>query len=128
MNNSGQSRDEIWQQRNEIFRPQWFACLFGAKLGLGDTFWIGHFGLQLMMVPFGLVLYVIAYVVNQDRAEAVFYPFSILQLILSIAVFQAVVRVAWRMRQAGKWPWLAILFSGLNVVTAAYYMSVFSTI
>ncbi|PIE13789.1 MAG: hypothetical protein CSA70_03480 [Rhodobacterales bacterium] len=120
------SREEIWEQRAQVFRPAWFGRLFGARLGLGDTFWIGHFGLQLLVVPLGLVFYSIALVVMPDRPEAVFGPFSIFQVLLSLAVFQAVIRVAWRVRGTGIWPWIAMLFSAANVYVAYYYASKFA--
>jgi len=43
--------DAIIAERAKIFTPQWFGDLFGARLGYGDTFWLGNFGVLLFVVP-----------------------------------------------------------------------------
>jgi len=39
------------EARKEIFRPKWFGQLLRGELSLGDTFWIGNFGVALVFVP-----------------------------------------------------------------------------
>lgn len=39
------------EARKEIFRPKWFGRLLKGELSLGDTFWIGDFGVALVFVP-----------------------------------------------------------------------------
>ncbi len=38
-------------ERARIFTPGWFGDLVSGRLGFGDTFWLGLFGVLLFVVP-----------------------------------------------------------------------------
>ncbi|MEC3860196.1 hypothetical protein VK792_02770 [Mesobacterium sp. TK19101] len=101
---------EIAETRAEIFRPAWFGRLFGARLGLGETFWSGHVGLQLVAMPLWLLLVVVVPTVAPGLRAGSLLLFFIGSAIVTLLVTQAVVRVALAGRH-GLWGWIASLFS-----------------
>lgn len=48
--------DAIAAERARIFSPRWFADLLSGRLGAGDTFWLGNYGIGLMAVPAVMLL------------------------------------------------------------------------
>lgn len=43
--------DAITAERARIFSRKWFADLMSGRLGAGDTFWLGNYGIGLAIVP-----------------------------------------------------------------------------
>ena len=43
--------DDIAEEREKIFTPDWFKSLFAGRLAPGDTFWLGNYGVGLFVVP-----------------------------------------------------------------------------
>lgn len=138
MNDEMQSENKaLWDERSKILRPEWFGRLFGAKLGLGDTFWAGHFGIQLLLVPIGVFGFGIASMSAPSVAsggdaaavDTVMWLFLVLQAGIALLVTQAVLRVGMRARNAQSedknsrgWRWAAMVCSVLYSFTAAYYV------
>lgn len=100
----------IAEARAEIFRPAWFGRLFGARLGLGETFWTGHVGLQLLAMPLWLLLVVVVPQVSPGLRTGSLLLFFIGTAGVTLLVTQAVIRVAFGTR-SGAWGWIASLFS-----------------
>ncbi|WP_425098538.1 hypothetical protein [Tropicibacter sp. S64] len=96
----------IAAERAAMFRPAWFGRLFGAKLPLGETFWAGHVGLQLVLMPFWLGLIVVLPQIAPSLANGSIFVFFALSGAISALVSRAVVVIALR-GQGGPWRWPA---------------------
>ncbi|MFW2541607.1 hypothetical protein ACN2XU_03115 [Primorskyibacter sp. 2E107] len=109
--------ERIAADRAAMFRPDWFSRLFGAKLALGETFWGGHVGIQLVLMPLWLVLIVILPQIAPGLAAGgilVFFSFSVL---VSALVSRAVLSIALR-GEGGAWRWGAAGLSALITFTS----------
>ena len=83
-------------ERAKIFTPGWFADLLGARLGFGDTFWLGLFGVMLFVVPAVVLIGGLLYA----QAAAALTPFfriaAGLYGLWTLGVLQALVRIGAR--------------------------------
>lgn len=89
------------QARRAYFTPAWFRQHFAGMLGLGDTFWIGHYGSQLALVPLGFFLAMIIQILAPQALTGALRGFVVLQSVYNIGVTQAVIRVALGAEVAG---------------------------
>lgn len=99
-----------------MFRPAWIASLARGELPLGETFWGGFLGMQLILMPLWLVLVVFVPAFLPGFGWWTMLVFFVLQAVWTLVVTQAVVRVAPGARQAGGWRWVAILVAVLTLV------------
>lgn len=109
----------IYAARSQMFRPRWLRRLIAARLGLGETFWGGHYGMQLVLMPVWLLLVVVAPAVFPSAGNALWAGFFLIQTLWSVAVTQAVWRIAPKARVDGGWRWAAMGLSLLNSGLAA---------
>ena len=73
MNNpSPQELRAIHAARHRSFTPRWFAALFGGRLGVGETFWMGNLGVALVVVPVALVILLLLLRVDAVGAASAF--------------------------------------------------------
>ncbi|WGW03176.1 hypothetical protein [Tropicibacter oceani] len=114
---SPQDLDRIARERQEMLRPQWLLRLFRGDLPLGETFWGGHLGLQLVLMPLWLTLIMVVPLVVPGLRPASLMLFFGLTLALSVGVTRAVILVAPRAGKGG-WRWIAVLVS--LVITAQH--------
>ncbi|MFZ7089645.1 hypothetical protein [Primorskyibacter sp. 2E233] len=101
---------EIARARGQMFRPVWFARLFRGDLALGETFWGGHLGMQLVLMPLWLLLIVLLPAVAPGAGRGSILAFFVLSGLVSALVTRAVIIVAPR-SDAGIWRWVAIAVS-----------------
>lgn len=103
-------------ERAQIFTPRWFGDLLTARLGFGDTFWLGHFGVLLFVMPAAVLVGGLLYA----EAEAALMPF--LRIVTGIyglwvlAVLRAMVLRAGR----GGWPVTGYVLSVVIAAAALY--------
>lgn len=83
---------DIAETRAGYFSPRWFADLFGARLGFGDTFWIGNFGVLLFIVPLAIFASLMMAYVSPYALEMLYKSVAGALALYRIAVFQAVLR------------------------------------
>lgn len=102
---------EALAARRTYFTPAWFARLFGARLGMGDTFWIGHFGTQIALVPLGVAVALAVMLAAPSAMTTALFVIVALEAALHLAVSQAVLRVALGTRGLLGWRIAAVLFS-----------------
>ena len=106
---------EIRRDRAGIFRPAWFADLARGRLSLGETFWGGYVGVQLIAMPLWILVMVPAMAAEGDGLVPWSLPwllvlaFYLLQLGWTLAVTRAVFAVAPKARPAGGWRWVAMI-------------------
>ena len=87
-------------ERAKIFTPGWFGDLVSGRLGFGDTFWLGLFGVLLFVVPAVVLLAGLVYAL----ATPATVPF--LRLVSGLyGIWTALVlRGLWRTGAHGGWP------------------------
>ncbi|AUC51691.1 hypothetical protein CDO87_00120 [Sagittula sp. P11] len=106
---------EIRRDRARIFRPAWFADLARGRLSLGETFWGGYVGVQLIAMPLWILVMVPAMAAEGNGLVPWSLPwllvlaFYLLQLGWTLAVTRAVFAVAPKARPAGGWRWVAMI-------------------
>jgi len=88
--------EALARERAKIFTPGWFADLFGARLGFGDTFWLGLFGVMLFVVPAVVLIAGMLYA----QAPGAMMPFlrvvAGLYTLWTLGVLQALLRIGVR--------------------------------
>ncbi|KPP93792.1 MAG: Triose-phosphate Transporter family [Rhodobacteraceae bacterium HLUCCA08] len=108
--------------RRDIFRPAWFGRLLRARLGLGDTFWIGNIGVALVFVPVTVLVGVLASLVLSDRAlDLVLAALLVGLCAYQIVLTRAVWIVARRTPEVGSWRWVGLALTALGVLSYGYY-------
>ncbi|MEQ5870558.1 hypothetical protein J4E08_11685 [Sagittula sp. NFXS13] len=102
---------EIERERAAMFRGPWIAKLARGELSLGETFWGGFLGMQLILMPLWLVLVAFLPAFFPSVGWATRLAFFVLQAVWTAVVTQAVLRVAPKSYQAGGWRWGAMILS-----------------
>lgn len=110
----------IMAERRRYFTPSWFADLLSARLGLGDTFWIGNYGTALIFVPMGMLLVLPGRLVLPPAGATwlIALWFALVALFF-LALTVAMLRLALRTPAAGGWRWLGVVLTASNAVSAA---------
>lgn len=109
---SDTARAETVKAREGYFKPAWFMDLFDARLSFGDTFWIGHFGTGIVLVPFGFFMALMVVVVMPPIYLDVFLMgYFALTGVFSVLITTAVIRTGWRAKSAGVWRWIGMISS-----------------
>ena len=106
-------------ERAKIFTPGWFADLFGARLGFGDTFWLGLFGVLLFVVPAVVLIGGVLYA----QAAAALMPFfritAGLYGLWTLGVLQALLRIG----AHGGYPMVGLVVTA-GIALAGFYTAV----
>ena len=119
--------DAIHETRAEMFRPAWIGRLIAGRLPLGETFWGGHLGMQLVFMPLWLLLVVVVPAAIPLAAWGAWMLFFGLQFLWVMAVTQAVIRVAPGAKSVGIWRWLAIAVALMLAAQAIWLLRQFFT-
>lgn len=115
-NPSEKELHEIAETRAGYFSPRWFADLFGARLGFGDTFWIGNLGVLLFIVPLAIFASLMMAYVSPRALELLFKSVAGALAIYRIGVFQAVLRTGIRSPAPLGWRTAGIALTALWTV------------
>ena len=110
---------EEWQaikaERARIFRPAWFADLLAGRLGLGDTFWIGNYGVALIFVPAILLVNVLLVNFAPGVVGPVLAVLVGLVGLYKLALLRAVWITAGRTPEVGGWRWAGVAITAVDV-------------
>ncbi len=117
----------IAAERAEMFRPRWIGRLARGELGLGETFWGGHLGMQLCFMPLWLVMVVAVPAVFPTAGWGSWLVFFVAQALWSLTVTRGVIRVAPGATGAGGWRWVAVAVSALLSLQALGWLWVMLT-
>ena len=127
---------EEWPQaannRKEIFRPIWFRKLVGGKFSLGDTFWIGNFGVPIVFALLGFAILLILSIFTGENEQAASYSIAVMMVLLVIyyaLLVRAVFTCAVRTPQVGAWRWVGLAFTMGQLATismVAFFMLSFT--
>lgn len=106
-------RKEAVEARKEVFRLAWFGRLLGGQLSLGDTFWIGNFGVTLVFVPAAFaVLFLMRIFGSHDQTQ--FMGMIAITVVLALYwafLTRAVFLTALRTPQVGGWRWFGLAYT-----------------
>lgn len=105
---------ELAKERAKIFSPQWFANLFGARLGFGDTFWLGNYGMLLFFVPVLVLISGVLYAQSAGAMMSFMRVFAASMGVWRLGILQALVRIGPR----GPWPIAGVLWTAGEALTA----------
>ncbi|RYG93044.1 hypothetical protein EU803_02755 [Loktanella sp. IMCC34160] len=100
------------EERRRIFSPGWFQDLLAGRLGLGDTFWIGNYGVGLIFVPAAVLLPMLPQLALGPRALTLSSGFLTAGLTLYLAALTRAVFIRARATpQVGGWRWVGVAFT-----------------
>lgn len=110
--------DAIQAERRAFFTPAWFGRLLRGALPLGDTFWIGNYGVGLALLPVGVVIFVATALIAPEAA-----PRALSGLFFCVGLYHlALLRAVWiageRPPKAGIWRWIARALTLLTALAA----------
>lgn len=106
------------QNNPKYLTPKWFGSLFRGELGLGDTFWVGAIGAQLIFAPFWFFLVIFVIILASTAMDGFILVVSAFYAVYYGALLRAVTIVALRCDKAvGGWRWSAIVFTLIFLLT-----------
>ena len=115
-------------ERRRIFTPHWFGDLLSGRLGLGDTFWIGNYGVALIIVPILVLVPLLTAIFLGPGAHRivslVLYGALTVYLVL---LTRAVLRTARRVPEVGGWRFAGIAITVIQAALAALFTWAFLT-
>lgn len=85
--------EALARERANIFTPGWFADLVSARLGFGDTFWLGLFGVLLFVVPAVVLIGGLLYAQAPGALMPFFRIAAGLYALWTLGVLQALLRL-----------------------------------
>lgn len=111
------------EARKELFRPKWFGQLLKGELSLGDTFWIGNFGVAFVFVPISFAVMLLMTVFGiSDQNQAI--ALSVIAAFLAVywaALTRAVFKTALRTPQVGGWRWIGVGYTALQFAAVTIF-------
>lgn len=112
---------QIQSDRAKIFSSGWFADLLSGRLGFGDTFWLGNYGVLLFVVPAVVLISGLLYA----QAPGGLLPF--LRIVggamglWRVCILRALLTVRRRTGARGAWPVVGLLWTLGEAVSALWY-------
>lgn len=115
----GQSpHDQTIEARKDYFHPAWFAALLKGELGLGDTFWIGNYGVGLVFMPIIVLVLMFGPMVLPATLATWLGQLLLAALALYFLLLtRAVWTVARRTPESGGWRWVGVVLTALQVLS-----------
>jgi hypothetical protein len=114
--------ETIAETRARYFTPRWFFDLFAARLGFGDTFWIGNLGTLIFIVPLAVLGSMFAAIISEQLLEVFYKSVAGLLAVYRLGVAQAVLRTG--VKSAAPLGWritgiaLTLLWAGAEIMVA----------
>lgn len=113
-----QELDRTHAERHRYFTLSWFGRLLRGDLSLGDTFWIGNYGIALFTVPFGTLLALVARMISEATFGSFLMACGGVLALYHLTLTRAVWLTARRTPSAGGWRWVGVVLSLLNALLA----------
>lgn len=107
----------------KFFTPAWFKALFRGEHSLGDTFWGGVFGVQLVFIPLWVAAEFFIQITVPTLEPTVFLISNVIFLIYSLLLTRAVLIVARKSPKSGGWRWAAVIYCALSAGIFAWLVS-----
>lgn len=99
--------EAIEAERAKIFTPQWFGDLLGGRLGFGDSYWLGNFGVLMFAVPAVVLIAGLLYA----QAPGAMIPFLRAVAVIYAAWLLGVLRALFRIGPKGGWPIFGMIWT-----------------
>jgi hypothetical protein len=101
------------QDRRRYFTRAWIRSMLQGREGLGDTFWVGNFGMLLIIVPLAALVPVLLSGVGMGPGLLIPLQGLFLALVglYFVGLGRAVFIVARRTPQAGPWRWVGLAYT-----------------
>ena len=117
-----QTLSRIHAERARIFRPAWFRDLLAGRLGLGDTFWIGTYGVPVVAVFAAAGLFCLLLILRRlpglggilDSPQPWLVALALLNAAYSLLLTRAVWIAARRCPEVGLWRWVGLALTALQ--------------
>ncbi|PIE09605.1 MAG: hypothetical protein CSA72_12020 [Rhodobacterales bacterium] len=113
-----QELDRIHAERHGYFTPKWFGRLMRGELSLGDTFWIGNYGVALVTVPAAFLIAMLAKIVSEQTYLTTMMVVAVAFALYHLALTRAVWITARRAPGRGGWRWVGLFITALNAALA----------
>lgn len=105
---------DLARERAKIFSPQWFVKLFSARLGFGDTFWLGNYGVLLFIVPAVVLISGVLYAQSVGAMMGFLRAVALAMGLWRLGILQALVRIG----PKGAWPIVGLLWTAGEALAA----------
>lgn len=111
---------DLARERAKIFTPQWFIDLFAGRLGFGDTFWLGNYGVLMFIVPMVVLISGLFYAQSAPAMLSFLRVFAALFGLWSLAIAAALWRAKGRLGRIGGWGWAGLVWTAGTAVYAFF--------
>ncbi|RWR51872.1 hypothetical protein EOW65_03170 [Sinirhodobacter ferrireducens] len=113
--------EKIEAERAKIFTAPWFRDLVAGRLGLGDTFWIGNYGVLLGVVPLVVLVSGLLYAQLPDLMTPFLQLFAAALGLWRLVTLRALARARTRLAAPGAWPIVGLIWTLGEAITAFVY-------
>lgn len=113
--------EKIEAERAKIFTPPWFGDLVAGRLGLGDTFWIGNYGVLLGVVPLVVLVSGLLYAQLPDLMTPFLQLFAAALGLWRLVTLRALAKARARLAARGAWPIVGLIWTLGEAITAFVY-------
>ncbi|MFC5737078.1 hypothetical protein [Sinirhodobacter huangdaonensis] len=113
--------EKIEAERAKIFTAPWFRDLVAGRLGLGDTFWIGNYGVLLGVVPLVVLISGLLYAQLPDLLTPFLRLFAAALGLWRLVTLRALARARTRLAARGAWPIAGLIWTLGEAITAVVY-------
>lgn len=113
--------EKIEAERAKIFTAPWFRDLVAGRLGLGDTFWIGNYGVLLGVVPLVVLISGLLYAQLPDLLTPFLRLFAAALGLWRLVTLRALARARTRLAARGAWPIVGLIWTLGEAIIAVVY-------
>lgn len=113
--------EKIEAERAKIFTAPWFGDLVAGRLGLGDTFWIGNYGVLLGVVPLVVLISGLLYAQLPDLLTPFLRLFAAALGLWRLVTLRALAKARARLGARGAWPVVGLIWTLGEAITAVVY-------
>jgi len=113
--------EKIEAERAKIFTAPWFRDLVAGRLGLGDTFWIGNYGVLLGVVPVVVLISGLLYAQLPDLLTPFLRLFTLALGLWRLITLRALAKARARLAARGAWPIVGLIWTLGEAITAFVY-------
>lgn len=113
--------EKIEAERAKIFTAPWFRDLVAGRLGLGDTFWIGNYGVLLGVVPLVVLISGLLYAQLPDLLTPFLRLFAAALGLWRLVTLRALAQARTRLAARGAWPIVGLIWTLGEAITAFAY-------
>lgn len=115
--------DRIQAERHGYFTPQWFGRLLRGDLSIGDTFWIGNYGVALVTIPASFLIALLTRIAGEPVYLWAMIAVSALFALYHLALIRAVWITLRKAQRRSIWGYVGLVLTTANAVMAIGLMA-----